>query len=226
MWELTYRISSLDDLAFGKDMRESLDILLETDVNEMGHVCFYGEAGRGKTSVARLISGKDGWGDKTEYDLSRHELQSAAEQRRLLQSISVVKGGGLRSFFGGGDSRRDLNVLDEFHLLHKSQQQQLNATLQDEAQAACFIVITNDIRKFASNTMDRFRLYNFSVIDSERKQVIKEQVRVAKRILTFFDEDEKLFTDDELTAIAEKSTRSHRQFVANLESATRRKKRT
>ncbi len=160
LWVEKYRPKNLSDVVLPDKYRNNLQRDLET--NRISHYLFYGPAGSGKTTVARIITSKEGVIRNREDNLL--EINGSAKECRGIGFISDTVEPFLKIPPAGNDIYR-IVFIDEVDALTSQSFSSLRGIIEKyQTSHGRFIFTCNYISKVPEPIQSRLSLYKFEKI--------------------------------------------------------------
>ncbi len=186
------RPQDLNDLTLDEKIKSRFNKMIEE--GNIKNMLFYGKAGTGKTSTARILAGIAGY-DFSSYDMSLN--RSIEFLREIVIGSAVTK-----SLYA--DKR--LLILDEADAMSEANQNSLKVTIEMVADSCKFILITNNPEKIIDPIKSRLINIRFDQTPGDYDSL------VSKHTKTVIDKISKLQPDISQEQIYEISKIVKRNF--------------
>lgn len=156
LWVEQYRPSNLDEYIGNDHLKDTMQSYL--DSNDLPHLLFYGKAGGGKTTMARILV------DNIDCD---HIIINASDENNVDTIRNKVKG------FASTVGFKDLKViiLDEFDYMTPNAQAILRNMMETFSKHCRFILTCNHIEKVIDPIQSRCQ--TFQIVPPTKKEVAK-----------------------------------------------------
>lgn len=171
------------------------------------NMLFFGAAGTGKTSAAKILATAGG----TPFMYLNASSENSVETvRNKISSFCSSS-----SLFGGTGENKKVVILDEFDFFTPNAFAALRANIEKYACNTCFIATCNYIERIPGPIRSRFKEIDFDFTGSEET---KESFR--KRIRTIVTEESYDITDKAIDLLLKKFYPDMRKIVSELQTLT------
>jgi DNA polymerase III delta prime subunit len=153
-----YRPKNLEECVLPKRIREPLEKLIKT--GSLGHLCFYGKAGIGKTATAEAIIKEL----KTE---NTYIVNASQDNSALFIETRLINFFYTSSLLSG----RKIVLLDEADNLTDNAQKMLKVPLEKTSHLVDVIFCCNDFNKINDAIKSRCLCFNFNLSPKEDDEV-------------------------------------------------------
>lgn len=166
-----YRPKNLKECVLPDRIRKPLEKLIKT--GQLGHLCFYGKAGIGKTATAEAIIKE--LKTENEYIVNASLDNSALFTKKLIEFFST----------GSLVSGRKIVLLDEADNLTDNAQKMLKVPLEKTSHLVDVIFCCNDFSKINDAIKSRCLCFNFNLSPKEddevKESIIKRLFEIVKK---------------------------------------------
>ena len=191
-----YRPQSLDQMIGQDIVVKSLKDSIKKNGGWPHSILFTGNAGCGKTSLARIMANDVGCAIPMEFDAASHS--GVDDVRTLIDGLKYA---------GFGDSPNKVVIIDEAHSLSKNAWQALLKTLEEPLSHVYFALCTTEIAKVPETIQTRCQC--FALKDVRSSDLME--------LLEFVSEEEQLGTPEEvLRFVSKESNGSPRKALTTL----------
>lgn len=189
-----YRPTSINDLVSINDTFKKRLNTWKEEGQISGHLLFYGEAGRGKSSAIRVILNET---NTTDFIIINGSDKTGVDDiRRVIDYVSVPPITGIK-----------VVVIEEFERLSPSAQDSLKYVLEQYSEWCRFIFTTNNINKVTPPIISRCELYHFDTLNQEE---------FVKRIVSILTKENVLFELNDLTYYITKTYPDMRKCINSI----------
>ena len=144
-WDTIYRPKTIEELCSYDGLVKQLRVF-EKD-KDFPNLLLNGFTGTGKTTIARILGSVSGFDVK---EINCNEMREKKEIQKLAKPPNSLM------FLSGG--RKDLVILDEFHLWAHKDQMLFSKVMEDYSEQIKYILCVNDLDKVAKPIQSRCRV--------------------------------------------------------------------
>lgn len=182
------RPTALDDLTLNEKLKSRFNKMIEK--GNVLNMLFYGRAGSGKTTVAKII----GSSNSHVYDSSYYDMSLSNSIEYLRENIigSAIN----QSLY----AKNRVIILDEADALNVASQNSLKITIEAVAEKCRFILITNNHEKIIEPIKSRLKLICFDPIPREKAELISDYT---KKVIEKLKQIHPNLSQDEISEIKE-----------------------
>lgn len=197
------RPQDLNDITLDEKMKSQFSKMIKE--GNIKNMLFYGKAGTGKTSTAKILGGISGY-DCTYYDMSLDRSIDFIRKNVIGSAVSY-------SLYG----EKRLLILDEADAIIEPNQNTLKVTIEMVADWCNFIFITNNPEKIIEPIKSRLINVRFDQKPADYESLVSVHTK------TVIDKIKKLHPDvsqekiDEISKIVERNFPDYRRIANEIE---------
>ena len=197
-----YRPSKLKDILLDSQLKKN--IIQLSKGKSLPNLIFYGTAGNGKTTTARVLC--------EEMDIDVFEVNASLEGIDIIRT-KLMNYGTTVSL----TSRGKCIILDEADNMSKAMQQALRGTIETLQKNCTFILTANYEDRILPAIQSRCTSFDFS-IDPDDSQLHSDTMTLVKKICR---KEKKKFTDGDVNLLVTQYFPDIRSVINNLDTATK-----
>lgn len=182
LWVERYRPKTIEDLVLPDEYRQNFEICIKR--NEIPNLLFYGPPGGGKSTMARILTSKQGI-IQNSYD-NVMEINGSAKETRGIGFVDSTIEPYLKVPPSGNDKYKII-FIDECDYLTDAAMSSLRAIIEKYSRYGRFLFTCNIVSKVTEALMSRVQAYEFKQLPTEFVE------QYCKKIL---DNEKITYTDD------------------------------